>query len=89
MKKTTVKNTAFLSAAILGISLVSNATQAADAKMEKCYGIVKAGKNDCASSKKGGHSCAGEAKVSGDKGEWVLVPEGVCERLVNGSLKSS
>lgn len=57
-------------------------------KMEKCYGVVKAGKNDCASTKEK-HSCSGEAKIDSDKSEWIYLPKGTCKRLVNGSLKSS
>lgn len=76
--------------AIAGIAIMSqNSVLAKDAKMEKCYGVVKAGKNDCASVKKGGHSCAGAATVNADKSEWILLPEGTCDRLVNGSTKAS
>jgi uncharacterized membrane protein len=50
---------------------------------EKCYGIAKAGKNDCAST--GNNSCAGTSKVNGDPKAWMFIPEGVCERIVNGS----
>ena len=52
-------------------------------KAEKCYGIAKAGKNDCASQ--GNNSCAGMAKKDGDKKAWVFVPEGYCDRLVGGA----
>jgi uncharacterized membrane protein len=52
-------------------------------KAEKCYGLAKAGKNDCAST--GNNSCAGTSKVSGDPKAWIFVPEGYCERIVNGS----
>jgi uncharacterized membrane protein len=52
-------------------------------KAEKCYGIAKAGKNDCASQ--GNNSCAGTSKVNADAKAWIFVPEGVCERIVNGS----
>jgi len=52
-------------------------------KAEKCYGIAKAGKNDCAST--GNNSCAGTSKRDGDKKAWVFVPEGFCERIVGGS----
>ena len=77
--------------AIAGVAIIaSTPSLAKDAKMEKCYGVVKAGKNDCASSaKKGGHSCAGAAKVNGDKAEWVYLPSGTCGRLVNGSTAPS
>ena len=78
----------FISSVILGaasIALTSTPSLAKDSKMEKCYGVVKAGKNDCA-SKDGAHSCAGAAKIDGSKNEWVLLPKGSCERIVGGSL---
>ena len=52
-------------------------------KAEKCYGIAKAGKNDCASA--GNNSCGGTSKRDGDKKAWVFVPEGYCDRIVGGS----
>jgi uncharacterized membrane protein len=52
-------------------------------KAEKCYGIAKAGKNDCAST--GNNSCAGTSKINGDPKAWLYVPEGYCERIVGGS----
>ncbi len=78
----------FLSSVILGVASIAVASTPAladNAKMEKCYGIVKAGKNDCA-TKTASHSCAGSAKVNGAKDEWVLLPKGTCERIVGGSL---
>jgi uncharacterized membrane protein len=51
---------------------------AAGASKEKCYGVAKAGKNDCASA---AHSCAGQAKMDGDAGEWKYVPKGECEKM--------
>ncbi len=54
-------------------------------KAEKCYGIAKAGKNDCAST--GNNSCAGSTKTDADPRAWIYVPAGYCERIVNGSLK--
>ena len=50
---------------------------------EKCYGIAKAGKNDCAST--GNNSCGGTSKVDRDPNAWIYVPEGYCERIVGGS----
>lgn len=52
------------------------------AKSEKCYGIAKAGKNDCAST--GNNSCAGTSKMDGDRKAWLYVPAGYCERIVGG-----
>jgi uncharacterized membrane protein len=51
---------------------------------EKCYGVAKAGKNDCGTAK---HSCAGQAKTDAAGDEWLTVPKGTCEKLVGGSLK--
>lgn len=69
----------------LGISATVPAAHAdAKAEKEKCYGVVKAGKNDCG-SKDGSHSCAGQAKADGDANEWVFVPKGLCDKLVGGS----
>jgi len=52
-------------------------------KAEKCYGIAKAGANDCAST--GNNSCGGSSKRAGDAKAWIFVPEGYCERIVGGS----
>jgi uncharacterized membrane protein len=52
-------------------------------KAEKCYGVAKAGKNDCAST--GNNSCSGTSKRDGDKKAWIFLPEGYCERIVGGS----
>lgn len=53
---------------------------------EKCFGIAKAGANDCASMT-GAHSCAGMSKVDSDPSEWVYVPAGYCSRIVGGQAK--
>lgn len=57
--------------------------QAAD--MEKCYGVAKAGSNDCAAGP--GTSCAGTSTKDGQKNAWMLVPAGTCDKLVGGSLE--
>jgi uncharacterized membrane protein len=64
---------------------VATAMDGMDAKgaKEKCYGIAKAGKNDCGAN---GHSCAGQAATDGDGKEWIYVPKGTCEKIVGGSL---
>jgi uncharacterized membrane protein len=58
----------------------------ADKETEKCYGIVKAGENDC-SSADGAHGCASMATIDNSINEWKLVPKGTCEKL-KGSLSS-
>ena len=70
---------------VLALGLFSLSAQAADeAKTEKCYGIAKAAKNDCAGS---AHACAGQSKADASPKEFVSLPKGTCERLVGGSLQ--
>src|SRR6185436_15999157 len=56
-----------------------SALVADDANTDKCYGVAKAGKNDCAAN---GHACAGQSKTNADAKEWVKVPAGTCERSI-------
>ncbi len=51
---------------------------------EKCYGIAKAGKNDCQTST---HSCAGTATADAQPDSWVYVPKGTCEKIVGASME--
>jgi uncharacterized membrane protein len=72
----------------LSLALVALA-QAAPApapsfKSEKCYGVAKAGKNDCQTATT---SCAGTSRRDGQGDAWIYVPAGTCERLVGGSLE--
>ncbi len=71
-------------ASLLSTLLV--ATPAAAQDKEKCYGIAKAGQNDCANLS-GSHSCAGQSKLDMDKGEWKYVAKGSCEKE-GGSTKA-
>lgn len=57
----------------------------AQSEKEKCYGVVKAGKNDCAAAG-GSHACAGSALTDALGDEWIAMPKGLCERLAGGSL---
>jgi uncharacterized membrane protein len=76
---------AAVAAAIAGPTLLSAQKPAPEPtfKAEKCYGISKAGKNDCAST--GNNSCGGTSKINGDPKAWIYVPEGYCERIIRGS----
>jgi uncharacterized membrane protein len=44
---------------------------------DKCYGVAKAGQNDCAAN---GHSCAGQAKKDNDPNEWKHMSKADCEK---------
>jgi uncharacterized membrane protein len=77
--------TAIAGAIALGsIGLSTQAVVADDGAKEKCYGVVKAAKNDCAAN---GHACAAQAKADGNGSEWLYVPAGTCDRLTGGSAK--
>jgi uncharacterized membrane protein len=62
----------------------AGAASAAEDKGEKCYGVVKAGKNDCQTAH---GSCAGTAKTDAQPDAWIYLPKGTCEKVVGGSLK--
>ena len=75
-----------LSAAIgslLVLSLASSAFAADAPAMEKCFGIAKAGKNDC-STKGSSHSCAGHATKDNDANDFVALPKGTCDKIAGG-----
>lgn len=71
-------------AGLIAVGTLSAApAMAAKGDNEKCAGIVKAGKNDCGTSK---NSCAGQVATDGDKEAWIYVPKGTCEKLVGGTV---
>jgi len=63
-----------------GILAVSASAVAADEPKEKCFGVAKAGQNDCG-SKFSKHSCAGQSKMDNDPNDFKLVPKGTCEKM--------
>lgn len=82
-------NQSVLTAALAGVLLTGLAAPAfanegamaekAMAAKEKCYGIAKAGKNDCKTAS-GSHSCAGQATKDNAPDEWKMVAAGSCEK---------
>jgi len=73
-------STALASLIALNALPATAATQAT----EKCYGIAKAHKNDCAAGVLG---CGGNAKKDSDPNAYLNVPKGLCAKIVGGSLK--
>jgi len=71
-------------AAALAMSLAGGA--AAAEEKEKCYGIAKAGQNDCAA---GAHSCAGQSKADFGSDEWKYVAKGTCEKMGGGKTAAA
>ena len=76
---------ASLLAGLMSVPLAAHA-QATD--KEKCYGIAKAGQNDCANLA-GTHSCAGQAKMDNDKGDWKYVAKGTCKGMKGMSMEEA
>ena len=72
-------------------TLVSGAALAADmdpgkaamgdkmAKTEQCYGVAKAGENDCKAGP--GTTCAGTSKMDYQGNAWKKVPTGTCASI--------
>lgn len=86
MNKTqTSMTTALTGLFALTVATISIPAQAAaDApKMEKCYGVVKAGKNDCQTNVS---ACAGTATKDSQKDAWLYMPKGTCEKIVGASI---
>ena len=76
--RTSITIAAALSAALL----LAGQVQAQDTS-EKCFGVAKAGKNDCQTSTS---SCAGTSKKDHAADAWLSLPKGVCGKIVGGSL---
>ncbi len=71
---------ALVAAALAGMAIAgAGVAHAADDNV-KCFGIAKAGQNDCA-NKTGAHSCAGQSKVDNDKTDFKNVPKGTCDKM--------
>ncbi|MEK9968117.1 MAG: DUF2282 domain-containing protein [Ferrovibrio sp.] len=84
MSTKTIATAAVIAAAIAcGASLSMDAS--AQGKTEKCFGVAKAGKNDCQTATS---SCAGTSKTDAQTDAWLAVPAGTCAKIVGGSLDS-
>lgn len=73
-------------AAVVSIPLVAANAGPVDppAKSEKCYGVVKAGSNDCQTNT---NSCAGNSRADNQGDAWVYLPTGVCSKIAGASLE--
>lgn len=71
-----------LASAVAGaVALAGSATAQMGQGQYKCYGVSKAGQNDCGNAQKT-HDCAGMSKTDYDLGEWKGVKDAAeCEKL--------
>ena len=78
-----MKSTLTIAAALSTALLLAAQVQAQGPATEKCFGVAKAGKNDCQTATS---SCAGTSKKDHEASAWLSVPKGTCEKIVGGSL---
>ena len=81
-----MKSTLTIAAALSAALLLATQAEAQGPATEKCYGVAKAGKNDCQTATS---SCAGTSKKDHEASAWLSVPKGTCEKIVGGTLASS
>jgi len=79
-----VAQKALLTAAVAASVTGMTAATAQAAGKEKCFGVSKAGKNDCGAL---GLSCAGQSTKDNQLNAFIVLPKGLCERLTTGSLE--
>ncbi|HET9693651.1 MAG TPA: DUF2282 domain-containing protein [Steroidobacteraceae bacterium] len=83
------KNASLVRAALSGVLALglgaTLTTAAADshAGKEQCAGVIKAGKNDCATSR---NACHGHVTTDGDAEAWIYVPSGTCAKIAGARV---
>jgi uncharacterized membrane protein len=85
-----MKMSALLIASAIATAVTMAAASAQEApkpsfKSEKCFGVAKAGQNDCQTANS---SCAGTSKRDRQADAWIYVPAGTCAKVVGGLAKS-
>ncbi len=81
MKKSNKSKISAAIATAIALGTVAASMPAAAADVEKCYGVVKKGMNDCGNDK---HACAGQSTEDSSTDEWMYVIKGTCEKIVGG-----
>ena len=88
MSARTKTNTVLLAAAVAGLISGSATAQVHPEKptykYEKCYGVARAGQNDCFFAS---NSCAGTSAQDDDPRAWIYVPQGTCKKISGGTLE--
>jgi len=93
LKSHRVGNALVLGSAVLvalaAVQRYTHALPGSDAEFalqrERCYGVARAGQNDCGTSQ---HACAGRAMRDASADEWLSLPAGTCARIAGGQLKT-
>ena len=75
---------AAISAAMSNIAAAQVHPEKPTYKYEKCYGVARAGLNDCFFAS---NSCAGTSTRDDDPRAWIYVPQGTCKKISGGTLE--
>ena len=86
MEKSTVVAVLLTALLTSGATLAVTGGLGQPASGEKCYGIAKAGSNDCG-GKGTGHGCQGHSKKHADPKDWIMVPKGTCAKIIGADTK--
>ena len=86
MVKTAINQFALAAAVAGALGLAASPAFAAEEGKEKCYGVAKAGENDCASAA-GTHACSGHSTTDYDGQDWKYAAKGTCEEM-GGKLEA-
>ncbi|MEW5882054.1 MAG: DUF2282 domain-containing protein [Pseudomonadota bacterium] len=76
-----------LAAVLSGAALAQDKGASIKGEKERCYGVAKAGQNDCAAGP--GTTCAGTAKTDYQGNAWKYVPKGTCTKIDTPKGKGS
>ncbi len=72
--------------ALGALTTVSVAFAAEGDGQEKCAGVIKAGKNDCATSK---NACHGHVETDKNPEAWIYVPIGTCGKIAGARVTTA
>ena len=86
MNQRLIVSSALASLLALGLVEQAAAQSGQNKDKERCYGVAKAGQNDCANLS-GGHTCAGQSKADNSPEEWKYVPKGTCKSVSGGTTQ--
>lgn len=87
MKTSAIATSALLAALALPYAAIAQSSGPAEVpsySAEKCFGVVKAGRNDCQTANS---SCAGTSRRDNQADAWIYVPAGTCAKIVGGVNK--
>jgi uncharacterized membrane protein len=83
MRSSNLLRAAMTSLLAVGATSVATSALAEEAKQEQCAGVIKAGRNDCATST---NACHGHVTTDSHPEAWIYLPAGTCERIVGARV---